>query len=260
MPDRCGTNGMKRTMRERFDRVHDYIAAGDIYQANLSFRSRFAFAGDPLALYLQLRARSAAAHGAFIDDGERQILSFSPELFFDLTPDGQLTARPMKGTIARGSDPQSDADARAALAASVKGPRRESDDRRSAAQRSRADRGDRKRARSKICSRSRPIRRLHTMVSTVTAQLKSGSDVATIVRALFPCGSITGAPKIRAMEIIRELEASPRGVYCGAIGYFAPDGSARFNVAIRTLTIKDGAGELGIGGAVVQDSGERRGI
>ena len=95
---------------------------------------------------------------------------------------------------------------------------------------------------------------LHTMVSTVTAQLKNDAGVEDIVRALFPCGSVTGAPKIRAMEIIRELEASPRGLYCGAIGHFAPDGSARFNVAIRTLTIRDGEGELGIGGAVVQDS------
>ncbi len=239
--------------RARFCRVHDYVEGGDIYQANLSFRSRFAFAGDPLALYRQLRARSAAAHGAFIDDGERQILSFSPELFFDLKPDGQLTAKPMKGTIARGSDPGSDAEARAALAASVK---------------DRAEnlmivdllRNDLGRV-AEIGSvhvedlfavETYPT--LHTMVSTVKARLKQGSDVATIVRALFPCGSITGAPKIRAMEIIRELETSRRGVYCGAIGVFAPDGSARFNVAIRTLTIRDGEGELGIGGAVVQDS------
>src|SRR5580692_477112 len=92
------------------------------------------------------------------------------------------------------------------------------------------------------------------MVSTVTAQLKRGTGIADIVRALFPCGSVTGAPKIRAMEVIRELEQSPRGVYCGAIGYFAPDGSANFNVAIRTLTIEDHKGELGIGGAVVHDS------
>ena len=86
---------------ERFDRVHRFIADGDIYQANLSFRSRFTFAGDPLALYLKLRARSAAAYGAFVDDGERQILSLSPELFFRISPDGEITARPMKGTIAR---------------------------------------------------------------------------------------------------------------------------------------------------------------
>src|SRR6185312_9094665 len=95
---------------------------------------------------------------------------------------------------------------------------------------------------------------LHTMVSTVTAQLRPAVRVEQIVRALFPCGSITGAPKIRAMEVIRELEQSPRGVYCGAIGYFAPDGAAKFNVAIRTITIVGHNGELGVGGAVVQDS------
>ena len=201
----------------------------------------------------QLRARSAAAHGAFIDDGERQILSLSPELFFDLSPDGQLTAKPMKGTIARGADLQSDADARAALAASVK-DRAENlmivDLLRNDLGRI-AEIGS-VRVEDLFAVETYPT--LHTMVSTVKARLKPGSDIAAIVRALFPCGSITGAPKIRAMEIIRELEASPRGVYCGAIGHFAPDGSARFNVAIRTLTIRGGAGELGIGGAVVQDS------
>src|SRR6185312_4139451 len=93
----------------RFTRVRDYIAAGDIYQANLSFRSRFHFAGDAKAFYASLRARSNAAYGAFIDDGERQILSLSPELFFDLAADGHITAKPMKGTISRGSDPASDA-------------------------------------------------------------------------------------------------------------------------------------------------------
>jgi para-aminobenzoate synthetase/4-amino-4-deoxychorismate lyase len=92
------------------------------------------------------------------------------------------------------------------------------------------------------------------MVSTVTAQKRANTGVSDIVRALFPCGSVTGAPKIRAMEILRDLESSPRGAYCGAIGHFAPDGSARFNVAIRNVTIAGGQGELGIGGGVVQDS------
>lgn len=237
----------------RFARVHQYIAAGDVYQANLSFRSRFAFVGDPLGLYLQLRSRAAVAHGAYIDDGARQILSLSPELFFAVEPDGRITARPMKGTAPRGADELSDARARTALANSPK---------------DRAEnlmivdllRNDLGRL-ALIGSVSVPeifkvetYPTLHTMVSTVSAQLKPAIQVEQIVRALFPCGSVTGAPKIRAMEIIRELEASPRGVYCGAIGHFAPDGSARFNVAIRTITISGGAGELGIGGAVVQDS------
>ncbi len=238
---------------ERFVKVRDFIAAGDIYQANLSFRSRFAFAGDPLALYARLRSRAAAAHGAFIDDGERQILSLSPELFCDLSPDGHITARPMKGTMARGADPASDARARQALVASTK----DRAENLMIVDLLRNDLGRIAELGSVAVADLFAIETyptLHTMVSTVTARLKPGAGVETILRALFPCGSITGAPKIRAMEIIRALETSPRGVYCGAIGHFAPDGSARFNVAIRTLTIRGDRGELGIGGGVVQDS------
>lgn len=237
----------------RFARTHAYIEAGDIYQANLSFRSRFAFAGDPLALYRDLRGRAAGAHCAFVDDGTRHILSLSPELFFDLTADGALTAKPMKGTAPRGADAADDARAKAALQASAK---------------DRAEnlmivdllRNDLGRiavtgsvsVENLFTVETYPT--LHTMISTVRAALRPGSDAGAIVRALFPCGSVTGAPKIRAMEIINELEADPRGVYCGAIGHFSPDGAARFNVAIRTLTIGGGRGELGIGGAVVHDS------
>lgn len=238
---------------DRFTRVQHLIEAGDIYQANLSFRSRFAFAGDALALYGLLRSRSLAAHGAFICDGARYILSLSPEQFFDLTAEGVLTARPMKGTIARGADDAGDEASKDALARSVK---------------DRAEnlmivdllRNDLGRiaqtgsvaVRDLFAVETYPT--LHTMVSTVTARLRPGTNIEAIVRAIFPCGSVTGAPKIRAMEIIRDLEADARGLYCGAIGHFAPDGSARFNVAIRTLTIADGGGELGIGGAVVSDS------
>ncbi len=236
-----------------FAKVHDYIEAGDIYQANLSFRSRFAFAGDPFALYLQLRDRAQAVHGAFVDDGERQILSLSPELFFEITPQGRITARPMKGTAPRGGDELSDARARAALAASPK-------DRAENLMIVDLVRNDVGRlaligsvtVQDLFAVETYPT--LHTMVSTVVAQLKPATRVEQVVRALFPCGSITGAPKIRAMEIIREMEQSPRGMYCGAIGHFAPDGSARFNVAIRTIAIEGNTGTLGIGGAVVQDS------
>ncbi len=240
----------------RFARVHDYIEAGDIYQANLSFRSRFAFAGDPLALYLRLRDRASAPHGAFIDDGARQILSLSPEQFFEISASGKITARPMKGTAPRGADPLADARAKAALAASPK-------DRAENLMIVDLVRNDVGRlaligsvaVQDLFAVETYPT--LHTMVSTVTAQLKPATRVEAIVRALFPCGSVTGAPKIRAMEIIRELEQSPRGLYCGAIGHFAPDGSANFNVAIRTIAIAGGQGTLGIGGAVVQDSSSR---
>jgi para-aminobenzoate synthetase / 4-amino-4-deoxychorismate lyase len=234
----------------RFARVKQYIAGGDIYQANLSFRAHFPFLGDPLALYERLRTRSEAAHCAFVDDGERQILSLSPELFFDLAADGPITVRPMKGTLARHGE---DAAERAQLAASAK-------DRAENLMIVDLIRNDLSRIAEpgsvavpdlfKI--ESYPT--LHTMVSTVTARKRAGIGAAEILRALFPCGSITGAPKIRAMEILHELESSARGAYCGALGWFAPDGSARFNVAIRTLTIAGGGGELGIGGGVVQDS------
>jgi para-aminobenzoate synthetase/4-amino-4-deoxychorismate lyase len=238
----------------RFDRVKALIAAGDIYQANLSFRARFPFLGDARALYEDLLAASGAGHCGYVDDGARHILSLSPELFFDLAADGRITVRPMKGTWPRGGD---DVAERAALAAS---------------QKDRAEnlmivdliRNDLSRIGGDVAVETlfqvETYPTLHTMVSTVTAKTRAGAGAGDILRALFPCGSITGAPKIRAMEILHQLEASPRGPYCGAVGHFAPDGSARFNVAIRTLTI-DGdassetrAGALGVGGGVVQDS------
>ena len=237
----------------RFQAVKEALAAGDIYQANLSFRAAFAFAGNPRALYEQLRSASAAPHCAFIDEGERQILSLSPELFFEMEA-GHIRARPMKGTAARqGNNERDDAAGRAALAASPK-------DRAENLMIVDLIRNDLGRiaqtgsvgVETLFAIETYPS--LHTMVSTVTARLRPGTGIAAIVRALFPCGSITGAPKIRAMEILRQLESSPRGAYCGAIGSFAPDQSARFNVAIRTLTISGNAGTLGIGGGVVQDS------
>jgi len=238
----------------RFGRIKDLIAAGDIYQANLSFRARFAFAGEPRALYERLLAQSGAAHCGFIDDGERQILSLSPELFFDLAEDGAVTVKPMKGTAPRKGDDKGE---RAALAESAK-------DRAENLMIVDLIRNDLSRiARAGSVEVSDLFKvetypTLHTMVSTVTAKKRPDAGVVDILKALFPCGSVTGAPKIRAMEILRELETSPRGAYCGAIGHFAPGPgnrfSARFNVAIRTLTIAAGEGELGIGGGVVQDS------
>ncbi len=242
----------------RFAQVKELIAAGDIYQANLSFRARFSFLGDALALYEDLRAASRAPHcgfvGSFDEKGERQILSLSPELFFDLEAGGALTVRPMKGTLARAGD---DIGERAWLANSAK-DRAENlmivdlirNDLSRIAESGSVEAGD--------LFKVETYPTLHAMVSTVRAKKRPEVGIADILRALFPCGSITGAPKIRAMEILRALESSPRGAYCGAVGYFAPapDGkfSARFNVAIRTLTIEDGRGELGIGGGVVQDS------
>lgn len=236
----------------RFAALKDYIAAGDIYQANLSFRARFAFLGDARALYEDLRTISGAGHCAYVDDGERQVLSLSPELFFDLTADGTITVRPMKGTAARsGRDEASDTVERIFLATSPK-------DRAENLMIVDLIRNDLSRIGAGVTVRDlfqvETYPTLHTMVSTVSARKHPKAGVAALLKALFPCGSITGAPKIRAMQILDELETSRRDVYCGAVGLFAPDGSARFNVAIRTATIMGGEGELGIGGGIVQDS------
>jgi len=217
----------------------------------LSFRAGFAFAGAPRALYEQLRAAAQAPHCAYLDDGTRQILSLSPELFFAIQA-GEIISRPMKGTSARDGDDQA---ARASLAASPK----DRAENLMIVDLIRNDLGRIAQTGSVTVQdlfKVETYPQLHTMVSTVAARLKPGTDIAAIVRALFPCGSVTGAPKIRAMEILRELESSPRGAYCGAIGCFAPDGAASFNVAIRTLTIDNESGSLGIGGGVVQDSRE----
>jgi para-aminobenzoate synthetase/4-amino-4-deoxychorismate lyase len=238
----------------RFARVKDYIAAGDMYQANLSFRARFRFLGDPRALYEDLRAASHAPHCGFVDDGESQILSLSPELFFELDAGGEITVRPMKGTLAREGDDDAE---RLRLAHSAK-DRAENlmivdlirNDLSRIAEDGSVEVGD--------LFKVETYPTLHAMVSTVRARKRADAGIADILRALFPCGSVTGAPKIRAMEVLRELESSPRGAYCGAVGHFAPAAgnrfSARFNVAIRTLTITGDRGELGIGGGVVQDS------
>lgn len=238
----------------RFARVRDYIAAGDIYQANLSFRARVPVAGHPLALYARLRAASEAGWGGAVFTGEHWLLSASPELFFTLD-NGMLTARPMKGTARRHADAVADRAAAAALGADPK---------------ERAEnlmivdllRNDLSRV-AKAGSVAVPdlftvetYPTIHTMTSTVTARLSPDRAPVDVLKTLFPCGSITGAPKIRAMEIIAEVETSARGAYTGSIGWLDPAGDAAFNVVIRTLTMKRGAveAEIGLGSAVVADS------
>ncbi len=253
MPGRWSADWDEAAYAARFARVKALLAAGDIYQANLSYRARFVFAGDPLALYERLRAAAQAPWCGFVDDGAQRILSLSPELFFEVSADGLISARPMKGTAPRAILGGDDAAIRTALAASAK-DRAENlmivdlirNDLGRVAQTGSVS------VQSLFAVETYPT--LHTMVSTVSARKRADADVADLVRALFPCGSVTGAPKIRAMEILHALEDAPRGAYCGAVGYFDPDGSAQFNVAIRTLVIEGNDGVLGIGGGVVQDS------
>jgi para-aminobenzoate synthetase/4-amino-4-deoxychorismate lyase len=237
----------------QFARVAELIAAGDIYQANLTFPAEVRFAGDPLALYARLREQAGAAYGAVIATGRETLLSLSPELFFRLER-GRLLARPMKGTAPR--EPTADAD-RAAIAQLAGDAKQRAENlmivdllrndlSRVAAQDSVA---------VPALFRVESYPTVHQMVSDVTATLAEGRDAIDVLAALFPCGSITGAPKIRASEVIAEVEGSPRGIYTGAIGRIDPDGDGVFNVAIRTLAIrKPGTARIGLGSGVVADS------
>lgn len=240
-----------------FAEVQDAIRAGDIYQANLTFPLTGAARGDPLALYAAIRPAANAGHGGVIFDGSQWLLSFSPELFVTLQ-DGNVTARPMKGTRPRSSDAEQDRVLAIELADSVK-------DKAENLMIVDLMRNDLSRVAvpgtvvvdAPFAIETYPT--VHQMVSTVRATLPQGTGAMDLVRALFPCGSITGAPKIRAMELINAVEAAPRGAYCGAIGMIDQQGNASFNVAIRTLQITPGENnrhkaKLGVGGAIVADS------
>ncbi|MBS0253839.1 MAG: aminodeoxychorismate synthase component I [Proteobacteria bacterium] len=248
----------------RFTELHEAIRAGDIYQANFTLPLAGSWRGDPLALYAALRAAGGGGHGGVIWDGAGWLLSCSPELFFQIEA-GALTLRPMKGTRPRGATPDEDAALAADLAASTK-DRAENlmilDLMRNDA--SRLAVPGSVRVEAPFAIESYPA--VHQMVSTVQARLAPGLTLAALLRALFPCGSVTGTPKIRAMELLGGAERDPRGTYCGAIGRIDPPGSAdgtgdaAFNVAIRTLRLApDGTGGgravLGVGSAIVADSG-----
>jgi para-aminobenzoate synthetase/4-amino-4-deoxychorismate lyase len=236
----------------KFQKARALIEAGDIYQANLSFRSRFVSVGDPLSLYVRLREQSRAPHGAYLYDGKRHILSLSPELFFSISA-GTIVARPMKGTASRSPVPIEDK----ALRDALQGCPKNRSENLIIVDLLRNDLGrvsvpGSVKVDELFAVETYPT--VHQMVSSVRAEMKPETSLRELVCALFPCGSVTGAPKVRAMEIIRDLEESARGAYCGAIGFFAPDKTASFNVAIRTITIFGNRGELGIGGAIVHDS------
>jgi para-aminobenzoate synthetase/4-amino-4-deoxychorismate lyase len=234
--------------------VKRHIKAGDIYQANLTFAAEIQIDGSPIAVYASLRQRARAGHGALVFTGEHWLLSCSPELFFSME-EGRLSTRPMKGTAERGATPAEDAAAIEALASDPK-QRAENlmivDLLRNDL--SRVSRPGSVKVPALFAVETYPT--VHQMTSTVTSLLEQGRDALDVLEALFPCGSITGAPKIRAMEIIAALEEHPRRVYTGSIGSIAPDGDAAFNVAIRTLTIKAGEKRalMGLGSGIVADS------
>jgi para-aminobenzoate synthetase / 4-amino-4-deoxychorismate lyase len=237
-----------------FGRVQDHLAKGDIYQVNLTMRARSHFQGSSEQLFLDLMRRQPVEFAAFIRMSDRTVLSLSPELFLERQGE-RLRTRPMKGTAPRGRCASEDGRIERELA---NDPKQRSENTmivdlmRNDLSRI-ADTGSVRV--TKLCDVER-YQSLHQMTSTVEARVPETIGFAKVIEHLFPCGSITGAPKLSAMQIAHDLETGPRGVYTGSIGYLAPGGDFRLNVAIRTMVLhNNGAMEAGTGSGVVYDSG-----
>jgi para-aminobenzoate synthetase component 1 len=238
---------------EAVERVREYIFAGDIFQANLSQRFEAPLEEPAWELYRRLRTRNPAPFAAFLDFPDAAILSASPERFLLADVDGHVETRPIKGTRPRGLGPEHDAHLGRLLHESEK------------------DQAENlmivdlmRNDLSRVCGPGtvrvpelftlEHYATVHHLVSTVVGTLAPGEDALTLVRAAFPGGSITGAPKVRAMEIIAELEPSERGIYCGTIGYWSLTGAMDTSIAIRTALAGHGRVSFGAGGAIVADS------
>ncbi len=248
------TSGFTRAAYEAaVERVRQYILAGDIFQANLSQRFEAPWPGDPFEFYRALAAANPAPFSAFFRGDDFAVASASPERFLKVEPDGAVETRPIKGTRSRGGTPAEDARLAAELLASAK------------------DRAENVMIvdllRNDLSKACRPgtvevpalcvLERhptVHHLVSVVTGRLEAGRTAADLLRGAFPGGSITGAPKLRAMEILAELEPVARGVYCGAIGWLGYSGAMDTSIAIRTVTLQGGRAFFHAGGGIVADS------
>ena len=242
-------NGAYQTAIER---IQTYLGSGDSYQINFTFNLTAPFTGSPESWFQALCRTQQADYCAYLDLGRFKVLSASPELFFRLDGD-LLETRPMKGTRRRSADPAEDARLRDELMASAK----DRAENLMIVDLLRNDMGRISRTGSIEVTdlfTVEPYPTVWQMTSSIKS--KTGVPVPEIMRALFPCGSVTGAPKVRSMQIIRELEPAPRGVYCGAVGYWMPGRKAQFNVAIRTVTVDADAGiaRYAVGSGITWDS------
>ncbi len=238
--------------REAIERIKAYIASGDTYQVNYTLKYHFTFRGDPEGLFFRLLRKQRVRYAVFLETDTFHVLSLSPELFLE-RKGLRLRSSPMKGTAPRGRYAREDETLARWLA----------EDRKNQAENVmivdllRNDLG-------RVCEpgsvwvpelfKVERYRTVHQMISTIEGRLRKDVSLAEIFKALFPCGSVTGAPKIRTMEIIAELEAEPRGVYTGALGFIEPSGDFLFNVAIRTVVLQGEKGEFGLGSGIVWDS------
>ena len=264
LPQKAGTGNFRLTSPvvsnldrdaygERFRRIKAYLRAGDCYQVNLARRFAADAEGDSWQAYQRLRRFSPAPYGAYLRSPHADILSNSPERFLHVR-DGRVETRPIKGTRPRGRDEAADR----ALAEELSRSPKDRAENVMIVDLLRNDLGRVCRPGSVRVPRLFELESfptVHHLVSTVTGELAAGQHALDLLRACFPGGSITGAPKIRAMEIIEELEPHRRGVYCGAIGYIGFDGAMDTNIAIRTLVRSEGRARFWAGGGVVIDSG-----
>jgi para-aminobenzoate synthetase/4-amino-4-deoxychorismate lyase len=240
----------------QIDAIHEWIRAGDVYQLNFTVPYAIEAHGSIAALYAKLRLRQPVEYGAFIHaQPDHRILSFSPELFFRIDSEKgerRITTRPMKGTAARGRTTQEDRECAEWLCNDAKNRAENL----MIVDLLRNDLGRLAKFGTVRTENMFAVERHSTlwqMTSTITGDLRPDARFNDIFRALFPCGSITGAPKVRAMQLLAQLEEQPRGVYTGAIGFFSPQQTV-FNVAIRTLELHGSRGSMGVGSGIVIDS------
>ena len=236
----------------KIERIQQYIGAGDTYQVNFTSKVRMAVTLSADAAFRTLLRQQPVAYGAFLHVAGHHILSLSPELFFK-TEQGRILTRPMKGTMPRGLDAGEDAETAIRLGNDEKNRCEHV----MIVDLLRNDLG-------RICTMGslrvedlfsvEKYETLLQMTSTISGTLRPGLGYYEIFKSMFPSGSITGAPKIRTMQIIREMEEAPRGIYTGSIGFMAPDGSSAFNVAIRTVVLQGKDASMGVGGGIVADS------
>lgn len=236
----------------KVNEIHDLIRAGDTYQINFTDRFTFDFGGDPAALFSALTRAQPVSYSAFIHHDDRYLLSLSPELFFRAR-NGRIATRPMKGTAPRGRTVQEDEQ----IADWLWNDAKNRAENVMIVDMLRNDIG-------RICEYGsvhvddlfsiEKYATLFQMTSTVSGKLQPEIGLSDILAAMFPSGSVTGAPKIRSMQIISQIEQRSRGVYTGSIGFSSPGGESTYNVAIRTILLQNGRGEMGVGGGITTDS------
>ena len=250
------SNWQEVTSKEEYEKaiaqIHHHLRQGDTYQVNYTVQLKQDLSANPFAIYNRMVVEQEAGYNAYVEHDEMAVISMSPELFFEQN-DRELITRPMKGTTKRGLTDQEDLDQAAWL---EQDPKNRSENM-MIVDLLRNDMNRLSEVGSEHVERLCQVEQYSTvwqMTSTIKSQVRSDVDLVEIFRSLFPCGSITGAPKIATMEIIKNLEPQARGVYCGTIGILLPNGRRIFNVAIRTIQLHKGQAIYGVGGGITWDS------